>query len=136
MMTENEAATVIVDAAMKVHKALGPGLLESVYEVVLAHELRKRGLEVARQVPIPIIYDGLRFDEGFRADLVVADLVIVELKSVDCLGAVHAKQLTTQLRLGNKRLGLLINFGAALLKENIRHLVNGLPDEEVPPPTL
>ena len=132
-MTENEVAKVVVGAAMKVHRTLGPGLLESVYEVVLAHELEERGLEVERQVPIPIIYGRLKFDEGFRADLVVARLVIVELKSVDGLLLVHAKQLTTQLRLANKRLGLLINFSAVLLKDNIRRLVNGLADDSSPP---
>ncbi|MBV9658124.1 MAG: GxxExxY protein [Verrucomicrobia bacterium] len=132
-MDENDVAKTIVDVAYHVHSALGPGLLETVYEVVLAHELRKRGLEVARQVPIPIVYDGLKFDEGFRADLVVGNLVIVELKSVDCLSAVHAKQLLTQLRLTKKRLGLLINFGAARLKDNIRRLANGLPKS---PPEL
>ncbi len=84
-------------------------------------------------MPIPIIYDGLKFDEGFRADLIVESLVIVELKSVDCLNTVHAKQLTTQLRLTNKRLGLLINFGGPLLKDNIRRLVNGLPNTPSPP---
>lgn len=129
-MKKNEVAKVIVDAAVKVHRTLGPGLLESVYEAVLAHELRCRGMKVVRQVPIPIVYDGLQFDEGFRADLVVEDLVIVELKSVDAIHAVHAKQLTTQLRLSGKRLGLLLNFGAYLLKDNIRRLVNGLPDDE------
>lgn len=132
-MTENTVAKIVVDASYQVHSALGPGLLESVYEVVLAHELRKRGSEVVRQAPISITYDGLKFDEGFRADLVVQDLVIVELKSVDGLNAVHAKQLLTQLRLTKKRLSLLINFGAAHLKDNIRRLVNGLSES---PPEL
>ena len=132
-MGENEVAKSIVDAAFQVHIALGPGRLETVYEVVLAHELRSSGFEVVRQVPIPIIYKGLKFEEGFRADLIVAQSVIVELKSVDCLTAVHAKQLLTQLRLTNKRLGLLINFGAAHLKGNVRRLVNGLDE---PPPEL
>ena len=130
-MNENEIATVIVDAAFHIHTHLGPGLLETVYEVVLAHELRKRGLMVEREVPIPIVYDGLKFDEGFRADLIVADLVIVELKSVESLIPVHGKQLLTQLRLSGRKLGLLINFGQLLLKQGIKRVVNGLPEEEV-----
>ncbi len=124
-MTENDAAKQIVDAAFAVHTALGPGLLESVYEVVLAHELRKRGLSVERQKPIGIKYDGLVFDEGFRADLVVETLVIAELKSVETLAAVHSKQLLTQLRLTGLKLGLLINFGEAHLKNGIKRVING-----------
>jgi GxxExxY protein len=130
-MTENEAAKQVVDAAFVVHTALGPGLLESVYEVVLAHEVRKRGVAVERQKPIGIKYDGLVFDEGFRADLVVANVVIVELKSVDALAAVHAKQVLTQLRLSGLRLGLLINFGEAHLKNGIKRLINGSIDDEI-----
>ena len=132
-MGENEVAKSVVDAAFQVHTALGSGLLETVYEVILAHELRSMGFEVARQVPISIVYKGLKFEEGFRADLIVAESVILELKSVDCLNPVHAKQLLTQLRLTKKRLGLLINFGAAHLKNNIRRLANGL---EEPSPEL
>lgn len=130
---ENEIAKAALDAAYLVHNALGPGLLESVYEVALAYELQDRGYKVRRQVPIPIVYRGIKFEEGFRADLVVEGLVIIELKSIDCLNPVHAKQLLTQLRLADKRLGLLINFGSARLKDNIRRLVNGLPE---PPPEL
>ena len=130
-MTENEAAKQVVDAAFAIHTALGPGLLESVYEVVLAHELRKRGIAVERQKPISIRYDGLVFDEGFRADLVVADLVIVELKSVETLATVHAKQVLTQLRLTGLKLGLLINFGEAHLKNGIKRLINGSIDDEI-----
>ena len=130
-MKENEAAGHIVDAALAVHSALGPGLLESVYEVVLAHELRKRGVTVGRQKPIAIRSDGLLFDEGFRADLVVAGVVIVELESVDALAAVHAKQVLTQLRITGLKLGLLINFGEAHLKNGIRRLINGSLDEEI-----
>ena len=129
-MTENEIARIVVDAAIHVHRELGPGLLETVYEVILAHELRKRGLRVERQVPIPIIYDGIRFDEGYRADLLVEGAVVVELKSVEALSAVHSKQLLTQLRLTNRKLGLLLNFGEYLLKNGIRRIVNGLEDEE------
>jgi GxxExxY protein len=127
---ENDVASIIVDSALRVHRGIGPGVYEIVYEVVLAHELRKRGLRVERQVPIPIIYDDLKFDEGFRADLIVEDVVIVELKSIEALLPAHSKQLLTQLRLSNRRLGLLMNFGEALLKNGIKRIVNGLPDDE------
>ena len=125
-MTENEIAKAIVDAAYKVHKTLGPGLLESVYERVLAHEIGKRGMEVKTLVPVTIRYDSIVFDEAFRADLVVEDKVIVELKSVENVQPVHKKQLLTYLRLSDKRLGLLINFGAALLKDGIARVGNKL----------
>lgn len=125
-MTENEVASIIVDAAYKVHCALGPGLLESVYEAVLARELQKRGLSVLRQQPISIIYEGLVFDEGFHADLIVEDCVIVELKSLEAVAPVHKKQLLTYLRLADKRLGLLINFGAPLIKDGISRVANQL----------
>ena len=135
-MTEDEVSRIILEAAFKVHTVLGPGLLESVYEVVLAHEIRKRGLKVERQVSIPLVYDGIRFEEGFRADLIVAELVIVELKAVEILTKAHSKQLLTQLRLGNKRLGLLLNFSALRLKEGIARIVNGLPNPNVEAPIL
>jgi GxxExxY protein len=125
-MTENEIATQIVDAAFQIHTKLGPGLLESVYEVVLAHELKKRGLRVVRQAPIPIVYDDIKFDEGFRADLIVEEKVIVELKSVEAVVPVHKKQVLTHLRLTNLKLGLLINFGEDLIKNGISRIVNGL----------
>lgn len=125
-MTENEIAKVIVDAAFKIHTALGPGLLESVYEVVLAKELERRGLRVERQKPVKIVFDGMTFDEGYRMDLLVNDLVVVEVKSVENMVPVHKKQLLTHLRLADKRLGLLINFGAALIKDGIARVVNGL----------
>ncbi len=125
-MDENALAKVVVDAAFKVHTTLGPGLLESVYETVLAHELRDRGLRVARQVPIAIEYRGMRFDEAFRADLLVEDLLIVELKSIEATRPVHTKQLLTYLRLSHRKLGLLINFGAPLIKQGITRVVNGL----------
>ena len=124
-MNENQIAKIVVNSAYAVHTALGPGLLETVYEIVLAHELRKQGLSVDRQVAIPIFYDGIRFDEGFRADLIVEEKVVVELKSVECLLPVHAKQVLTQVRLSNRKLGLLINFGAELLKDGIKRLING-----------
>jgi GxxExxY protein len=125
-MTENEVAKEIVDAAYKVHTTLGPGLLESVYEVVLAYELRKRGLKVVRQYPIPVIYEDVHLEEGYRADLLVEDKVIVELKSLEGVHPVHKKQLLTHIRLANKRLGLLINFGVLLIKDGISRVVNGL----------
>lgn len=101
-MNENEIAKIIVDAAFQVHKRLGPGLLETVYEVVLAHDLKRRGLKVKRQVPVAIIYDDIKFDEGFRADLIVEEKIIVELKSVEKVSPVHKKQLLTYLRLADK----------------------------------
>src|SRR5487761_2508978 len=127
-LTENELSKIILDAAFKVHTRTGPGLLETVYEVTLAYELQKQGLRVQRQVPIPIRYDELTFDEGFRADLLVEDKVIVELKSVEKLIPVHGKQVLTQLRLSGRRLGLLLNFGEVHLKNGIERIVNGLPE--------
>ena len=127
-MTENEVAKRIVDAAYRVHTTLGPGLLESAYEAVLAFELESRGLRVARQQAVPIVYQGMRIEMGFRADLIVADLVIVEIKSVEAVAPVHKKQLLTHLRLAGKRLGLLINFNVALVKDGITRIANGMPD--------
>ena len=127
-MTENEIAKQLLDAAFVVHTKLGPGLLESVYEVVLAYELKKRGLTAERQKPMPILYDNIRFDEAFRSDLVVNGRVIAELKSVEALLPVHAKQLLTQLRLSGLKLGLLINFGEAHLKNGIKRVINGQLD--------
>ncbi len=127
-MIENEIAKEIVDAAYKIHTTLGPGLLESVYEVALAYELEQRGLSVARQQPIPIVYESVTFDEGFRADLVVENKVIVELKSVEQIAPVHSKQLLTYLRLTDMHLGLLINFGTALIKDGIKRIVNKLKE--------
>ena len=126
MDTVNGIARKTVDAAFQVHSRLGPGLLESVYEVALSHEIRKRGLTVERQTPISIHYDGLCFEEGFRADLIVEDLLIVELKSVEKISPVHKKQLLTYLKLTDRRLGLLINFGDYLIKDGIFRVVNGL----------
>jgi GxxExxY protein len=125
-MTENQIADQIMDAAFQIHRSLGPGLLESVYEVVLARILADWGLDVQRQVPIPIRFQGITFDEGFRADLVVEKKVIIELKSLERLQPVHAKQLLTYLRLADYRLGLLINFGENLLKDGFKRVVNGL----------
>jgi len=128
-MTENEIAREIVDAAYQVHTRLGPGLLESVYEVVLAHELKKRGLRCRRQVAVPIVYDGIKFDEAFRVDLLIEDKVIVELKSVESVSRAHKKQLLTYLRLMDKRLGLLINFAEELIKDGITRVVNRLQEQ-------
>ena len=127
-MNENEVAKEIVDAAYHVHRKIGPGLLESVYEVILAHELKRRWLKVERQIPVAIVYDGIKFDEGFRADLIVEGKVIVELKSVEKVIPVHKKQLLTYLRLTDKKLGLLINFGSELIRNGISRVVNGLKE--------
>ncbi len=128
-MTENAIAKEIVDAAFRIHTTLGPGLLESVYHAVLAYELAQRGLRTVSQQPIPVVYGTIRIDIGFRADLIVEDRVIVEIKSVEVLAPVHRKQLLTYLRLADKRLGLLINFNAALIKDGITRIVNGLEEE-------
>jgi GxxExxY protein len=128
VLTENEIATQVVDSAYRVHTTLGPGLFEIVYEVALAHELKKRGLQVLRQQPIPIQYDSIHFDEGFRADVIVENKVIVELKSIEKISPVHKKQLLTYLRLTDMRLGLLINFGEELIKDGISRVVNRLPE--------
>ena len=122
----------VVDAAIKIHKELGPGLLESVYEVVLARELQRRGFRVERQKPIRFEYDGMIFEEGFRVDLLVEGRVIVEIKSVENLAAVHSKQLLTYLRLMNLSVGLLINFGETLLKEGLHRVVNNLSPSASP----
>lgn len=125
---EDDVAKEIVDAAYHVHTALGPGLLESVYEVVLAHELGQRGLDVARQVPVGVTYKSIRFDVGFRADLVVGSIVLVELKSVETLLPVHKKQVLTYIKAADLRLGLLVNFGAARIKDGITRIANNLPE--------
>lgn len=132
-MEENDLATQIFQAAFEIHSELGPGLLESVYEVLLASLLRQQGLSVERQKPIPLVFRGLRFDEGFRADLVVNGKVLVELKSVDTLINLHKKQVLTYLRLGGWRLGLLINFNSAYLREGICRVANGMPGGESSP---
>ncbi|TWU06622.1 hypothetical protein CA54_50190 [Symmachiella macrocystis] len=125
-LTENEIATQVVDAAIKVHSTLGPGLFEVVYETCIEHELKKRGLSVQRQVLIPVTYDSIQFEGAFVADLIVNDKVILELKSIETLLPVHKKQLLTYLKLAKKRLGLLLNFGAPLMKDGLVRLVNKL----------
>ncbi len=127
-MELNEISGQIVDAAIAVHRELGPGLLESVYEIVLAHELKSRGLCVERQVSVPIEYRGLRFEEGYRLDLLIEEAVIIEIKSVEELSGVHKKQLLTYLRLTNKSLGLLLNFNVNLMKQGIFRIANGIED--------
>ena len=127
-MTENEIAKIVVDAAYKVHTTLGPGLLESAYEAVLFYELKKRELRVERQVTVPVVYEEVRLEEGFRADLIVEDKLIIEIKSVAKTVPVHQKQLLTYLKLTDMRLGLLINFGAFLIKDGIQRIVNNLEE--------
>jgi GxxExxY protein len=127
-VTENEVAKQVVDAAYRVHTSLGPGLLESAYEAVLAYELEKRGLRTVRQQAVPIVYQGTRIEVGYRADLIVEDRVIVEIKSVEAVAPLHKKQLLTHLRLADKRLGLLINFNVPLIKDGITRIANGMPD--------
>ncbi|GAI09448.1 unnamed protein product [marine sediment metagenome] len=128
-MTENEIGKIVVDAAVSVHRDLGPGLLETVYEVALAHVLRQRGLIVERQVSVPIEYCGISFDEGFRADIIIEGKVILELKSIQKVNNAHKKQLLTYLRLAGLKLGYLLNFGEALMKDGITRTVNRLDED-------
>jgi GxxExxY protein len=125
-MTENEIGTSILKHAYDIHTELGPGLLESVYEVILAHALQNEGISVERQKAVPITYKGLKFDEGFRADVIAESKVIIEIKSVEALLPVHAKQLLTYLKLSGLRLGYLINFREPHLKAGIKRIVNRL----------
>ena len=127
-MKENEIGSIIVDSAVELHRNLGPGLLETVYEVTLARALERRGLVVQRQVAVPIEYQGETFSEGFRADLIVGGLVIVELKSIERVMPAHKKQLLTYLRLTGLKLGYLLNFGEALMRDGITRIINGSID--------
>jgi GxxExxY protein len=127
-MNENEIGSIIVDTAVYIHKKLGSGLLESVYEVVLMNQLAKKGLSVQRQVSIPIEFEGEQFDEGFRVDLFIEGKVIIELKSVEKITPAHKKQLLTYLKLNNTKLGFILNFGAALMKDGIDRIINGFLD--------
>lgn len=127
-MNENQIAASVVDAAYKIHTTLGPGLLESVYEATLEYELKKRGLHVAQQVALPVYYEEIKLNVGFRIDLLVNDKVIIEIKSVEALAPIHRKQLETYLRLTDLRLGLLINFNVELIKHGIQRVVNRLAD--------
>lgn len=126
--SENEIATAVVDAAIHIHRKLGPALLESVYETVLAYELKKRGFTVEQQTPITIAYDEQVFDNAFRADLIVNGIVIIELKSVEQISKTHRKQIQTYIRLSDRKLGLLLNFGEYLMKNGVVRAVNGLED--------
>jgi GxxExxY protein len=132
MMALDEIPGEIVDVSIKIHQDLGPGLLESVYEAILAKVLARRGLKVERQIPVCFEYDGMSFDDGFRVDLLVEGCVVVELKSVEKVAPVHSKQLLTYLRLMNLPVGLLINFGAATLKEGLHRIVNKLDSSASP----
>lgn len=124
-MTPNEISNAVIGAALKVHSALGPGLLESAYEACLVHELRKNGFKVAQQVELPVVYDGVRIDLGYRIDLIVNDCVIVELKCVEKIAAVHEAQLISYMRLSKKIIGLIINFHVRHLKDGIKRFVEG-----------
>jgi GxxExxY protein len=124
-MKYNELSSKIIETAIEIHRRLGPGLLESVYQIILAHELTKRGFQVEREVAIPVVWDNLRFELGFRADLIVNNLIVVELKSVESLVPVHEKQVLTYLRITQKKLGLLINFGEETLKDGVRRVIHG-----------
>lgn len=127
-MTENELSKILVDIAYQIHVRLGPGLLESVYETVYVYELKKRHLKFLQQIEIPIIYDGVMFDNSLRLDLLIEDKVIVELKSVEQILPVHKKQLLTYLKLSDKKLGLLINFNEVVIKTGITRIVNNLDE--------
>jgi GxxExxY protein len=128
LVTENDIAKHIVDAAFKIHTSLGPGLLESVYEAVMEEELTRRGLHTERQQALPVVWQNIHLEAGFRVDLMVENKVIVEIKSVDAIAPVHKKQLLTYLRLANKKLGILINFDVDLIKNGIARVVNGLAE--------
>jgi GxxExxY protein len=123
-MELNDLSEKIIGCAIKVHRTLGPGLLESTYEVCLVHELKKAGLKVERQVPLPVIYDGIQLDAGYQLDILVEDTIILELKSVENLLPIHEAQLLTYLKLADKKLGLLINFNVTLLKNGIKRKIN------------
>ncbi|HSQ23522.1 MAG TPA: GxxExxY protein [Pyrinomonadaceae bacterium] len=127
-MNENDVAKEIVDVAFRIHTSYGPGLLESVYETIMTYELKKRGFHVLRQQGVPLFHENIRMELGFRIDMIVANKVVVEIKSVEAIAPVHKKQLLTYLRLTDKRLGLLINFNVDLIKNGISRVVNGLTE--------
>lgn len=128
LYSENEISKIIVDVAYNIHVQYGPGLFESVYEEIMCYELIKRSLNIKCQSPIPLVHDEIKFEAGFRADVIVENLVLIELKSVEALAPVHYKQVQTYLKLANLKLGLLINFNVALIKDGIHRIVNRLPD--------
>lgn len=125
-MNENDLATTVVNLCFKIHRAIGPGLLESVYEEVLCYELRKLGLKYTRQKDMKVVYEDVQMELGFRSDIIVDDRVLLELKSVEAITPTHMKILLTYLRLADLKLGLLINFNEALIKDGIRRMVNNL----------
>ena len=125
-MTENEISKIVFDCAMKVHKALGPGLLESSYEACMFYELRKVGVLVEKQKPLPLIYEDVKLEVGYRVDLIIENKVILEIKSVEALNDVHTAQVLTYLKLSNCKLGMLLNFNVALIKNGIKRIVNNL----------
>ncbi len=125
-MTENEISKIIFETALKVHKALGPGLLESAYEECMFYELKKAGLFVEKQKPLPLIYEEVKLEIGYRVDIIVENKVIVEFKSVDALNDVHLAQILTYLKLSGSKLGMLINFNVALIKNGIKRVVNNI----------
>lgn len=127
-MTENQIASAVVDASLKIHRTLGPGLLEHVYETILAYELRRRGFFTQTQLPVPVVYEEVKLKIGFRPDIIVDRKLIVEVKSIVAIAPVHLKQLQTYLRITDMRLGLMINFNVELIKDGIRRVVNRLPE--------
>jgi iron complex transport system substrate-binding protein len=135
-MEIDEITSIIIQTSIKIHKELGPGLLESVYETVLAKMLADKGLHIERQKPVSFVYEGIRFNEGFRCDLLVENMVVIELKSTERLMPVHSKQLLTYLRLMDKEVGLLINFGAGKLKDGLERIVHHHIDNSKPTQAL
>lgn len=131
-MELDEITGAVIQSAVRIHRELGPGLLESIYEVVLAHTLERGGLRVERQLPISFSFDGMHFERGFRVDLLVDDCVILEIKSAERYAPVYGKQMLTYLRLTNLRVGLILNFGAGTMKEGLKRVVNDLPAEASP----
>ncbi len=124
-MTENQIATIVVNASYKVHKSLGPGLLESAYEECLYYELKKQGLQVEKQKPLPLVYESVKMDIGYRVDLMVENKFIIEIKSVESINDVHLAQILTYLKLSDCKLGMLINFNVSLVKNGIKRIING-----------
>ncbi len=129
-MTENEISQIVVDCALKVHKALGPGLLESAYEECLFFELKKAGLVVEKQKALPLVYESVKLDIGYRIDMIIENQFIVEVKSVEALNEVHLAQVLTYLKLSNCKLGMLINFNVKLIKDGIKRVINGTLEKE------
>jgi GxxExxY protein len=125
-MSENEIVTIVLEICFRIHKQYGPGLYESVYEDIFCHELAKTNLEFKRQQPIPLVHEDIRLNAGFRADVIIENKVIIEIKSIECFADVHSKQVLTYLKLSGLKLGLLVNFNVSLLKDGIKRVVNNL----------